>query len=419
MKVSCYYRIPLLLSVLLLPYWSVITAQSEYFFGIGLGSFKYILILIIYIALSLAVLLARIPVILSAGNLLLITFVFFVFFRGMHNSSFWLVAEAIKYEFFYMVIGLFSVFKIYLDSEFLESLLNTFIFHFVMVVTISIIQFINYDITEAVYRSSIEEIGNLTLAIGYRLNSLLLNPINYAAFLIISFSAISIKTKSHWIWIALLLVTIAGVYYSYSRLAMIALITVSAYLFFVRLPENKTIAFIFFTVVLSVLLFTVFGGFINISPRFSDLTNIDTYLSNIRIRNWINAFTNMGDFELFFGMGAGLSSPSDLIVQEYGAYKIENTFVSYFFQYGLIGLLLYISVLFLFLKNVLALRVSHPNIFHFFNAFLIVWIVMSMGNDFYRNLPFVFLFWIFFLISSTLSRSGSERENRNNYFNHI
>jgi hypothetical protein len=128
--------------------------------------------------------------------------------------------------------------------------------------------------------------------------------------------------------------------------------------------------------------------------RYMGLLNPEEYVRNVRVQNWFDAFREFDYLELMIGKGAGLSSPSQLDSVNYGSMIVESSFVSHIVNYGFVGMALYLAIFLFYFENVLKLQRQDSLEFYVHSLFMSVFVLFSFGNDFHRNMPFSYFFWM-------------------------
>ncbi len=280
----------------------------------------------------------------------------------------------------------------------MDVVFNTILINGFIAIFFALWQFFDVSILEAIYRKPLEDIGNLTLAIGYRLASTMINPINFGAFLVIFYLVVhylyEVRKIGFFIYGCLTFVILLMIVGSLSRLALLAFLAVLSFLHFYKAPFYRIfIASLIFIVVLFVAIAFDFGS---ITSRFEELFLLTTYTENERIQNWLFAIFHLESYQYIWGRGLGASSPDSSVVFSTSAIMIENAFLSVFIQYGLIGLISVILILMRFFYVGFSLSYLNPPLGKFVIGFLVFFVVLSLGNDFLRISPFVYYFWFFY-----------------------
>tara|TARA_R100001369_G_scaffold65476_1_gene92661 strand:+ start:1326 stop:2459 length:1134 start_codon:yes stop_codon:yes gene_type:complete len=261
-------------------------------------------------------------------------------------------------------------------------------------------QYFDISILETLYRSPLEEIGSIRLAIGYRLAGTMFNPINFATFLVLFFLVINYfheRRKVSFIVYYFSLILVTGlVVGSLSRLALMSLFTVLSFIYFYKISVLRLLFF------LSLIFPLMFYFFYNldletIMSRLETIFVLSTYTENARFEHWIYAISNLEPYQYLWGKGIGASSPDYSVTSVTSALPIENAFVSIFLQYGVFGITILLSVVLRYIYIGCYLSKIDLAKGKFILGFLLLFIVMSLGNDFLRNSPFVLYFWFFYV----------------------
>jgi hypothetical protein len=286
--------------------------------------------------------------------------------------------------------------KFGIDVQLLSKII---IFQFVIVATIGVIEFFYPDIIYILYGVNKSDMAHVTMAGGFRLISVFVNPINFGIFLCVSFSAIyyfalSKNTKFYWLlfWF-LWMVCLFLIFFTLSRLALITFLVQTLIVVIANLRRLEVVS-TFFVCVFSLFvipsLFVFLNDFEHLLSRVENLVNSDTYTSNSRVSNWVTAISYLDNiFYFLWGLGVGASNPN---IDSVG-FMIENSYVSIFIELGAIGLVLFLIISsVVFYRLLFALNVSMETL-GFLILFFISFYFMSLGNDLNRNFPFNFYFW--------------------------
>ncbi|EJL6364836.1 O-antigen ligase family protein [Vibrio cholerae] len=274
------------------------------------------------------------------------------------------------------------------------------------------IELFDPKIISILYGVDKSSMSNVTLAIGDRLISTLGNPINlgiYMCFFICSSYFLAKKADVFYYWIIFWILfglTSLVIFFTLSRLAFLTLIILFLYIGIDGWrSRNKTTLSVISILVLLIFpkLLSVLLSNSDIFSRFYDMLELTTFSENSRISNWEVALKNLDSFiKMIWGLGIGASNPTS----GSGGILVENSLLTILIEFGLIGLTMYISIVFS-----MYFRANDSHFFEkeysvFFNMFLITFFVMSIGNDVNRNFPFVFYFWsVVFLIFKKECRS--------------
>ncbi|KPH95215.1 hypothetical protein AMS58_07610 [Pseudoalteromonas porphyrae] len=307
--------------------------------------------------------------------------------------------DGIRYQLGYMIIGvLIVVNRAYMVR--LDKIAAIIFFISIPVVLIAIVEFFDSGVIEALYGESKYMLNHTELALGERLISTFVNPINLGVFLTVSYASAFYMYKESKVNVLVFSLFSAALFFvitfTFSRIAIISFCIMSIYFFLISGSNIKRVILLLFLLTLIYSLsFDVFSLSIlsefNVDLILERLTNIssaDTYTENARVKNWGVALQNI-DSVLFslWGLGVGFINPT----VERGGIVVENMFISILIEFGIIGLLLYLSYFFYLVKASLNLNGNEK---YFACGFLIVFLVCGMGNDLNRNFPFVFYFWI-------------------------
>jgi len=196
---------------------------------------------------------------------------------------------------------------------------------------------------------------------------------------------------------ALLSVLVVG---SLSRLAVIALLFL---IVFLHIHKVSFLSLFGFAFVLSVLCFGFFVlyvdglGFAPILSRFENLFVLSTYTENERVANWVAAINSMQPYEFIWGRGIGASSPDSSVFAVTSARPIENSYITIYYQYGFIGLLLFLALLIRFFYIGAAIGKVDKALGRLVISCALFFFIMHFGNDFVRNLPFSFYYWFLYV----------------------
>lgn len=329
-----------------------------------------------------------------------ISFVFLLvmFFTILRVDSLSLYFEAFRLQFGYIFIFILLLITKceIVDVELLLKILSIQLF---IVLIVGFMEYLNPAVITILYGIPKTEMSNVTLAIGERLISTMENPINLGAFLCIGIIAYYCFIKKNkyfhfyfWpVWGGALL----EVGFTFSRTAIIAYVFIS---FIITIDRVKKKDLGIILIILFPILGWIFFGFnldIDVSAimdRLSILLSGDAITGNQRIYNWNTAFSNFKSFgDYLFGLGLGVSNPTF----DKGGLIIENSFLTYFIDAGFIGALVYLIINVIFVFKIITVKTGYRV---FFFGFYSVFFIFSLANDFNRNFPFVFYYWMFFYI---------------------
>ena len=174
--------------------------------------------------------------------------------------------------------------------------------------------------------------------------------------------------------------------------------------------------FLYLIILFSILIsFNIINfSMINIfEERLSDMS-FSYMTTDLRIVNWYGIISNFfkeSEF-LFFGRGLGtLGWTAEGVLS-------ENMYLGIFLELGLFGIILFLFILLMFLKNILVILKIDKNIGYLFLNFLIIFMVLGIFMDIHINLPTSFYFWFMILISELIVRKYKIDE-KNRFNNNI
>ncbi|WP_394169880.1 O-antigen ligase family protein [Saccharospirillum alexandrii] len=411
------------------PAWGVISTQLAYLFGnknVISGS-RYLLILSLLMLLLVKVALSLNKVILNYGLVLLFFYLTYVLMHVLGDTEIILIIEGFRHELLFVIIS-FLLLLIVSGNPYDFSILpytNTVMVSvFVngsIAVLFAIWQYVDVSILELLYGMPLEDIGNISLAIGYRLTSIFANPINFGAYMCMLFLVASYfynkSALNVLLYMFVVLVALIMVVGSLSRLSLIAFVVIFILTYALR-ASYITMLFGFISIAILSVLVLEFVDIELIVTRFGNIFEARTYLENARVVNWITAFSSLSFLQYFWGRGIGASSPDSSIYQSTSAMPIENGFLTIAYQYGVVGLLLFLIVLFRFFIVGLTFKKYERALYVFIISFVCFYIIMSMGNDFIRNSPFSLYFWFYYVYFELfLIKSRKDYVNNCNFHN--
>lgn len=331
---------------------------------------------------------------------------FFVVYSSLHiigEVDISLLADGARYQFGYLIVFSFICLlplplkKLGID---LDTFVKIIFFQTIIVSIIGVIEFFNSDVISILYGIDKDSMNNVSLAAGSRLISVFGNPINFGAFLCVGLCAVYYKASKcssalmwfvfwcYWLVLAFL------VFFTLSRLALIAFSIQTVFIFIFNIRKREIITIIFLLVCISIafpLIFKIMYQSDSLFERFYRLMDILTYTDNARVANWVYALSHFDYYiNWLWGLGVGASNPN--LASE--GYMVESSYVSILLEFGVIGALLYLLLLFSMFLILQQNKKSIGKSYYFYLLFLIFFLVMSLGNDFHRNFPFVFYFWI-------------------------
>lgn len=394
----------LTLLLLFLPIWGIISIQISSFIGyeIFISSTRYILLIYIII-LSLLLITIKKKIHYGKGQFLILLYFIYCSLHVFGETEYELVIDGFRYEVLFVLLSvvLIPIFNLKINSKIISNkiFINSIILNGVVAVLFGVWQFFDISILEILYRTSVIDIPNIKIALGYRIISVFGNPINYGAFMVVLYVTIhfllSTGRISLLVYVAVSILIILLIAGTLSRLPFISLIIVMIYNYInIKSISRTLLAFSSIAILLIYILYNYDIDQIDqIDQRFSTLLYFETYSENSRIGNWSDAIEGMTFINHIWGLGLGASSPSYSVTSTTSAVIIENAFISVYYQYGIIGFVLIILIISRFISNILILIKYDFNMGRFIMGIFIALMVMSFGNDFLRNSPFVFYFW--------------------------
>ncbi|WP_447888387.1 O-antigen ligase family protein [Serratia fonticola] len=329
-----------------------------------------------------------------------IVFVFLLvmFFTILRTDNLSLYFEAFRLQFGYIIIFILLLIT-RCNIVGINLLLKVISIQLFIVLLVGFLEYINPAIITLLYGIPKAEMSNVTLAIGDRLISTMENPINLGAFLCIGivayYSFIKNNRFFHFYFWPVWGLCLLEVGFTFSRTAVIAYVFISLIIAMDRV-KNRDVS-IFFIMLLPVLGWGLFGFNLEIDisaivDRLSILLSGDAISGNQRVYNWNTAFSYFKSVDDYlFGLGLGMSNPTF----DKGGLIIENSFLTYFIDGGIIGLTVYFIINIIFLFKIITNKTENRL---FFFGFYLVFFIFSLANDFNRNFPFVFYYWMLFYI---------------------
>lgn len=331
---------------------------------------------------------------------------FFAFYAILHvigQVNLGLMFDGARYQLGYLVI--FTLICIIPHAQERASinvdLLAKIVFiQTLIAVVVGVVEFFNPSIIGFLYGIDKDMMEHVTLAAGFRLISVFGNPINFGGFLCVGLAAsyyLAVKKTKPLVWLAFWvywIVLVFLVFFTLSRLALIAFFAQTILILMFNLFRREIVTKVFFITFLLVLMpfvFELLNSFDSLYERFFKLLSLETYTDNARVNNWFGALDNLHYFtNWLWGFGVGASNPA----LGSGGYMIENGFVSILIDFGLIGLTFYVAIWLLSFFIMFTIRKKLNNEFYFIFLFLVCFMLMSFGNDYNRNFPFVIYFWL-------------------------
>lgn len=316
-----------------------------------------------------------------------------------------LVLDAVKLQVLFVLFCLLIRIKMDQNSDVAPSIkfiTITLLTQLIAVLAVGVFEFFDQEILVTLYGKSLEEMSHVSWMSSIRLISLLGNPINLGAFIVICISFLIhslLKRKfiQQTVILTLTFISLFVVLFTLSRLALICLFVVLLLIIvFSALKRNYfPIVFMILPITWAIFHFDISNiDFGILADRFGNMLNDNEYSGNLRIYHWLIALNQIDNpFLYFWGLGLGKSNPAEEMVSAHGALLIENSFLTVFIETGLIGLILYLWCIVRALKSSWTYFTISDN--PAFLIFYLVFILFSFGNDFNRNMPFSFYFWFF------------------------
>ncbi|WP_017221055.1 O-antigen ligase family protein [Moritella dasanensis] len=321
-----------------------------------------------------------------------------VFSLLLSSNDITLKLDAVKLQLIIFIycffLALVSKENVFLNLAVLKRIFN---FQLLLVLFFGVVEYFNQSILTIIYNMPLDEIQHISYFSAQRLISLIGNPINLGAFVVVS-----LAFKSSWFIASgdnlkkciLILVCTFVVFFTLSRLSIIVFLLILSFIFY-----NKNLV-LFLCLSFFIIIFLFFSlSYVDVNldymSRMLSIFNVSTYEENTRVLNWFSAFDRMDSlFLILFGLGFGSSNPSKEYMENLGSIIVENTFTSIFIDLGLFGLLIYLCIFLRFFF--LSFRFYRSSGDLSLLAFLLTFLCFSMGNDFHRNMPFSFYFWYFY-----------------------
>jgi len=400
--------------LLALPSWAVLIAQISYFGGFDSDFFsgtRYAILALIFFLFMVAIVWKVRALSPNFGFLLLFFYSFYISFHFIGSTEPFLIVEGLRHEIIFVLLSLliFAFGLAVKNINYLPNLsfaLCSVLINGMVAVIFAVWQFFDLSILEVLYRAPLYQMGNLTLAIGYRLTSTMVNPINFGAFMVLVFLVMTFGYEKRRIGLlvycvasALLLLLVVG---SLSRLALIAFLFVLVFLYIKSFSFFSVLGFGFALLITCFAFIVLYASgdldFLPAFSRFENLFVLSTYTKNERVTNWAAAIESMQLYEYVWGRGIGASSPDSAVFNVTSARPIENSYITIFYQYGFVGFILFVALLVRFFYIGIGIgRVDKP-FGRLVVSFALFFLVMHLGNDFVRNLPFSFYYWFFYVL---------------------
>ncbi|MGR5488049.1 O-antigen ligase family protein [Vibrio alfacsensis] len=319
--------------------------------------------------------------------------------------------EGIRYSYYYVIWALLSIVLISNISELFDFdvVIKIIAIQFVLLVFLGLYEYYDPEILNKAYGvSSRSELIYAKFRHENRLIATFYNPIIYSAFLCVGVSALYYyieqkQTRLYWLafyflWTLSLFVVI----FTYSRLGLITYLVISIMMLIRSALKKEMVAIVmlvigaFFVVpfVIKLIIENIF-----LLDRISSLIDLNTFTGNVRVTNWIEALEKFENNPVYYlwGLGLGTSLPGALV-------KIENGFLTVFFELGVFGFISFTFFMILLLVNILRCKVDSNKRF-FLISFFVSFLLMNLGNDFVKVFPISFYFWLFIIAFIQLEKS--------------
>lgn len=404
-----YIKAPIIFTLMLLPFWEVIASQflnfSETIYSlVSIAKYFPIIIAIIYCAGQY---LWGERIRLSKSLIPLFLYFIVLTLHVVGDGSIILILDAIKLQVFFVLFCFFIGMAMDRNQAIAPSvnLMNKiFLAQLILAVSVGVFEFFDQSILMSLYGKALEDMSHVTWMSSVRLISLLGNPINLGAFIVICMSFqvhgfFEKKPIKQIALLALMFFSLFVVIFTLSRLALICFIALFFLIFIFLLLRKNYLSII---MILLPIIWVVFHfdlsniDFGVLADRFGNMLDDNEYSGNLRVYHWLIALQKIDNpFFYLWGLGLGKSNPAEEMVLMHEALLIENSFLTVFVETGFIGLVLYLwcvsrslKLSWLYFKNN-----GNPA----FLIFYIIFIIFSFGNDFNRNMPFSFYFWFFYV----------------------
>jgi len=398
----------LLMIFVFVPFWEIFAAQINYFLHIPiqmLSILKYSIILGLIFSLIFEFFLLK-SLVTKKYALIVLVYSSYIFLHIIGDVHFMLIFDGLRYEFLYPLMATL----ILLNKNNILPNFNTIVIIIIIqgitLIIFGLFEVNNQHILEIAYRRPLSEIPHINWYSINRLISLSGNPINLGASTIISMSFLyfyllenkNIKNNILFIIFLFLSFFIVSATLSRSSLITYAIVVLLIFNMYSKNIYKKSILYFIFFILLAMLFYNLnetldLGLYIK---RFSNLFSVNEYSSNVRVSNWISGFNQLNHIEIFWGKGIGISTPTEELGELYNGIMIENSFVSIFIEFGLIGFLIFSIIYIRYFYLINRMKKYNANISKVLFLFLTTYTLFSFGNDFNRNLPFNLYFWIFY-----------------------
>lgn len=393
---------PVTFLLIFLPFWDVIvplsTKLSSVFFYV-IGPVRYEVMIIASFFMIFLILRNRCIYVNFWKLLPIIYFIFCGLSLIYSDVNLILKLEAFKLQLIILVFcSLLSITIFYEQLISIVKIKKIFYYQLLLVLFVGFIEYLHQDILSFLYNKSLSEISHINYFTSKRLISLIGNPINLGAFIIVCLSFnldFFIKKSNIILKIIIILLSFFVVYMTLSRLALISFV-----ILLIMILRYRNIGLLIISLGMLITLLILIIPYVNVTDssfeRMVSVLNFDTYKENLRVIHWGIAFSDFNSwFDYLFGLGFGISNPSQEYMNLYKSFVIENVFVSVFIENGIIGLSLFLLILcrYIYTAKLFYKKTKDPS----FICFILMFIVFSFGNDFHRNMPFSFYFWMFYV----------------------
>lgn len=394
-------------------FWGIISIQVSFYSGLNeslLGYLKYALILF-----SILFFVVR------AGGFKLnsVLFVMLIYISYLTLHAFPIFSQktlfdSVKFEILPVIFGL-SFFNYMLYYPSLHNSVFKIMFGLGLIVLVfSCIEYIDRSIIEIIYRRAINDIPHSTWFSAPRYISVAENPIMlgfHLSFLICLIAFFRFKGLNAAMYVSLIATSL---FFSALTLSRTSLITSALMAFLVYMAKSKPLGKVIFASIIFVVSASYAENIYLNAPlvikRFSGLLSLSEYTGNIRVVNWANALEHSSVINLIWGFGLGASSPSLDDMIQYDTFIVENNFVTKIVNFGLFGLIIYLTILLVFMVFLGKLKRLDRNLYISSASFLITYLLFSLGNDTDRNMPFNYIFWT--ILSLVCASVISKREEK-------
>lgn len=401
-------RLLIIFICIFFPLWEVLQSQMNFYLHIPIfviGIIKYTILLMLITILSIELMYKQVLIVKNYA-LLVGIYTIYIFLHILGDTNPMLIFDGLRYEFIYPFIVTLILMNKNSSLPNLNLLINIIIIQGVILVTLALFELNNQSILEIVYRRPLEDIAHIHWFSINRLISFAINPINLGALTVIFMICLYYKlleirnifmTIIFVIFLILSFIVISGTL-SRTSLLTYSLIIFLMFHFYVKNPLYKTLLYISLFLITSIVIIYLNNNY-DLSlyiKRFGNLFSSNEYTENARVLHWLHAFSLMNYLDMIWGFGIGKSTPSAELGSLYGGVMIENSFISNFIEFGLIGFWIYVIVYIRYLYLIKILNRYNKNLSIFLFLFFITFILFSLGNDFNRNLPFNIYFWFFY-----------------------